>query len=123
MPKISQSFFKAAAVFLILSVGIGLQMSISGVHDVTGAHVHVGLLGWVACAAFGAYYGLAPDKAALGLAWVQFWLIVIAALAMNAALYLLLLDYSAAQPVVAAGSLLYAVGCLIFLWIVFRADS
>jgi hypothetical protein len=35
MPKISQLFFRAAVVFLIFSIGAGLQTSVSGVHNVT----------------------------------------------------------------------------------------
>jgi hypothetical protein len=41
---------------------MGIAMSISGVHNVTGAHAHANLLGWVTMAIFGVYYALAPAK-------------------------------------------------------------
>ena len=68
MPNVAQLFFKAAVVFLIVGIGMGLQMSISGVHNVTGAHAHANLLGWVTSAIFGGYYALNPAKARTKLA-------------------------------------------------------
>jgi len=119
MPQISELFFKASAVFLVLSILMGLQMSISGEHNVTGAHAHLGLLGWISCAVFGAYYALAPAKSASWLARVQLWIIVASSALMTGALYLLLLGYGAMEPLVALGSLAYFAGCLVFSWIVF----
>jgi hypothetical protein len=45
MPQISELFFKTAALFLVLGLMMGLQMSISGQHNVIGAHAHSNLLG------------------------------------------------------------------------------
>ena len=47
MPKISHLFFRTAVLFLIVGIGMGLQMAISQNHNVIGAHAHVNLLGWV----------------------------------------------------------------------------
>jgi len=119
MPQVSEHFFKAAAVLLVITIMMGLQMSISGDHTAMSAHAHLGLLGWVASAAFGAYYALAPKKAASRLARVHFWVILVSSAVMTVALYLLLIGYDAMEPLVAAGSLLYFLGCLLFAWIVF----
>ena len=68
MPQVSHLFFKAAVVFLVVGLLMGLQMSISGQHNVIGAHAHANLLGWVTMAIFGGYYALNPAKAATRLA-------------------------------------------------------
>lgn len=119
MPHLSEMYFKAASIFLVVGIAMGLQMSISGEHNVTGAHAHLSLLGWVSAALFGIYFALVPAKAGSRLALVQFWIIVLSTAAMTGALYLVLLGVTALAPLIAAGSLAYFAGCLIFLWIVF----
>jgi hypothetical protein len=123
MPQISTMYFKAAALFLLVGIAIGLQMSISGEHNVSGAHAHLSLLGWVSLALFGTYFALAPEKASSRLAWAQFWIAVASTLIMSGALYLLLLGYTKVEPVVAVGSLTYAVGAVLFARIVFASPS
>lgn len=123
MPKISQWFFRTAVVFLILSIAAGLQMSISGVHNVTGAHAHAGLLGWATSAIFGAYYALNPSKAETKLAYIQFWVFVVAAAVMSVALYFLLLGYEELAPLLAASSIVSFVGALLFAYVVFAPSS
>ena len=119
MPHVAQMFFKASAIFLVIGLVMGLQMSLTGEHNVTGAHAHLSLLGWVSCALFGGYYALSPAKAATRLALLHFWTVVIASAVMTGALYLLLLKNPSMEPFVAAGSLLFFAGSLLFLWIVF----
>lgn len=119
MPQVSQNYFKVAAIFLLASIAIGLQMSISGAHNVAGAHAHMSLLGWLSPAVFGTYFALNKEKAKSGLATLQFWIVVASCAVMTGALYLLLLGNKAMVPVVAASSLAYAVGAALFAWIVF----
>src|SRR5690606_12881968 len=47
MPAISNYYFRTAILFLLAGIAVGIQMSISQVHNVTGAHAHINLLGWV----------------------------------------------------------------------------
>lgn len=126
MPHLSLNYFRAAAIFLVVGVAIGLQMSISGEHNVTGAHTHVNLLGWVSSAIFATYFALDPEKAQSILAKLQFWIVTISAALMSGALYFLLLGYTAMIPVLAVASLAWGIGALVFTWIVFsprRRDS
>lgn len=123
MPQISQNYFKAAAIFLVLGIAMGLQMSISGEHKVTGAHAHLSLLGWASCAIFGTYFALQSEKATSFIATLQFWLIVTASAVMSGALYLLLLGYASMEPLVALASIAYALGALLFAWIVFAPQT
>jgi hypothetical protein len=119
MPYLSRLYFRVAALFLIVAIAMGLQMSISGVHNVGGAHAHLSLVGWVSLAIFGTYFAIEPDHAESRLAQVQFWIVTLSTVVMTAALYLLLLGYAGLAPFVAFGSVGYAVGALLFAWIVF----
>ena len=119
MPRISHLFFKTAIVFLIIGIGIGLQMSITGVHKFTGAHAHISLLGWVASAIFGGYYAPNPTKAGGWLPLVQYGVYTVGVVVMMIALYFLALGNAALSPAVAAGSLITLAGALIFGFIVF----
>jgi drug/metabolite transporter (DMT)-like permease len=119
MPQVSQLFFKAAILFLLLGIGMGLQMSISGNHNVIGAHAHTNLLGWVTSALFGTYYALNKEKAAQRLALIQFGVYTLGVVIMVPSLYLLLQGNAGAEPFVAISSLIAFLGVAIFAFIVF----
>jgi drug/metabolite transporter (DMT)-like permease len=119
MPQVSQLFFKAAILFLLLGIGMGLQMSISGNHNVIGAHAHTNLLGWVTSALFGTYYALNQEKAAQRLAMIQFGVYTLGVVVMVPSLYLLLQGNAGAEPFVAISSLITFLGAAIFAFIVF----
>ena len=123
MPQVSQYYFRAAAVFLMAGIAMGLQMSISGEHNVAGAHAHLSLLGWVSCAVFGTYFALNREKAVSFRAALQFWIVFVSCAVMSGGLYLLLLGYPAMEPVVAVGSLFYSAGAALFVWIVFAPEA
>jgi hypothetical protein len=53
MPHLAGLYFKTAVVFLLIGISMGLQMAISGTHNVIGPHAHANLLGWVTMALFG----------------------------------------------------------------------
>ena len=126
MPRLAELFFKTAIVFLIVGIAIGLQMSISGVHNVTGAHAHINLLGWVTSAIFGAYYALNPRKAEGRLPMAHYGIYTAGVAVMIVGLYFLLQGNAAMEPVVATGSIFTLVGVLSFAVVVFgkaRAGS
>ena len=119
MPSVSHLFFRAGILFLLAGIGLGLAMSITQVHDVIGAHAHINLLGWVTSALFGGYYALNPAKAEGLLPRVHFWLYTAGVAVMSVSLYLLLKQTPGMEPLVAAGSLITAVGVLIAAWVIF----
>lgn len=119
MPRISQLFFKLAVLFLIAGIVMGLQMSISGTHNVIGAHAHTNLVGWVTSALFALYYALNPVKAETRLAAVHFWTYAPAAVVMAPSLYLLYLGYGAVEPLLAVASLVAFGSVVLFAFIVF----
>lgn len=119
MPQVSRLYFKAGILFLLIGIGMGLQMSISGNHNVIGAHAHTNLLGWVTSALFATYFALNKDKAEQRLAFVQFAVYTLGVALMIPSLYLLLLGNAAAEPVVAISSFITFAGVAIFAFIVF----
>ena len=121
MPRISNLFFKTAILFLIIGIGIGIQMAISQNHDVMGAHAHINLLGWVTSAIFGGYYALNPAKAEGRLPLLHFGIYTGGVIIMVVSLYLLLQGNTALGPVVAVGSIITFIGVLLFAVVVFRS--
>jgi hypothetical protein len=119
MPYISQLYFKTAIIFLIIGIGMGLQMSISGTHDVIGAHAHLNLLGWVTSAIFGGYYALNPAKASGRLPLLQYGVYTIGIVIMIPALYFMLRGNASLEPLVAIGSLVAFAGIILFAVVVF----
>ena len=118
MPRISEYFFRAGILFLIVGIGLGLQMAISQNHNVIGAHAHINLLGWVTSALFGGYYALNPAKAEGRRPMIQFVVYMIGVICMGTSLYLLLSGNLAMEPVVAVSSLITFAGVLLFAWVV-----
>ena len=118
MPRISEYYFRAAILFLIVGIAIGIHMSISQNHAVTGAHAHVNLLGWVTSALFGGYYALNPAKANGRLPIIQFAVYTLGVALMSGSLYLLLTGNTGGEPIVAVSSLIPFAGVLLFAWVV-----
>jgi cbb3-type cytochrome oxidase subunit 1 len=118
MPRISEYFFRAAILFLIVGISIGIMMSISRTHNVIGAHAHINLLGWVTSALFGGYYALNPAKAAGRLPMIHFVVYTTGVALMGVSLYLLLSGNTAMEPIVAVSSLITFAGVLLFAWVV-----
>ncbi|HEV7345874.1 MAG TPA: hypothetical protein VGN60_09630 [Devosia sp.] len=118
MPRISEYYFRAAILFLIVGIAIGIHMSISQNHNVIGAHAHINLLGWVTSALFGGYFALNPAKAAGRLPMIQFAVYTAGVALMGGSLYLMLAGNAAMEPVVAVSSLITFAGVLLFAWLV-----
>jgi hypothetical protein len=123
MPRIAELFFKAAITFLILGIAMGLQMSISGEHNVIGAHAHTNLLGWVTMAIFGGYYALNPAKAEARLATVHFWSYIVSVAVMAPSLYLLYLGYAAFEIPLAIASIIAFLSVGVFAIVVFSTPQ
>ena len=119
MPDLAQLYFRTAILFLIAGISVGIYMSMSGNHAVTGAHAHINLVGWVTSAVFGTYLALNPAKALGLLPRVQYFVYVLGAIAMAVSLYLMLDGNAAMVPVVAVASLVAFVGVLLFAVIIF----
>lgn len=122
MPQLARLFFKTAIVFLIVGIAMGLQMAISGNHNVIGAHAHANLLGWVTMALFGTYYAFNPAKAETRLANLQYWVYTVGVTVIVPSLYLLYLGYAAFEPLTAVASLVILLGVLMFAVVIYSKE-
>jgi cbb3-type cytochrome oxidase subunit 1 len=62
-----------AASYMVLGLGLGLAMGISGNFSLTSVHAHLLLLGWATMAIAGIVYLVLPDCARSRLATFHFW--------------------------------------------------
>src|SRR5215204_7385369 len=69
--KASALSFRAAVLFALIGMGMGIAMAIARDHSVMPAHAHLNLLGWVSLFLFGIYYRLNPSLEFSRLALVQ----------------------------------------------------
>jgi hypothetical protein len=67
-------WIKAAVVYFIMVVGLGIYMGASGDHLYVPVHAHFNLLGWASLALVGLIYHQFPAAGSHPLATVQFWL-------------------------------------------------
>ena len=67
-------WIKAAVVYFIIGVGLGIYMGASGDHLLVPVHAHFNLLGWASLALVGLIYHQFPAAGSTRLATVQFWL-------------------------------------------------
>ena len=68
MKSIPTAFFATGAVFALIGMAWGIQMSATHDHTLSPAHGHLNLIGFVAMSVFGAFYALSPGAAGSGLA-------------------------------------------------------
>jgi hypothetical protein len=67
-------WIKAAVVYFIMGVSLGIYMGASGNHLFVPVHAHLNLLGWASLALIGLIYHHFPAAGSHRLATVQFWL-------------------------------------------------
>lgn len=112
--------FRAATLFAIAGMAMGLAMAASHDHAVMPAHAHLNLLGWVSLFLFGIYYRLHPaaDVGRLALVQVGAWSLGTVVLTIGVAA--LHMGYEAAEPAAAVGSLIVLAAMVLFAVLVFR---
>ena len=74
--SVSTRFFAAGAVFALVGMVWGIQMSATHDHSLSPAHGHLNLIGFVAMSVFGTFYALSPGAASSRLGAAHFWLTV-----------------------------------------------
>lgn len=117
----SVQLIKIAVVYLFVGVLLGYYMSIVHDYELTGVHVHINLLGWVALTLIGLLYHSFPALASNGLAKTHFWLHNIGLPVMMISLFLFFVtDNDAWITGVAAGSTVTIIGLLAFMVNIFK---
>ncbi|WP_203364583.1 cbb3-type cytochrome c oxidase subunit I [Bacillus sp. REN10] len=110
-------FIKIAVVYFALGVLLGYYMSIQHTYTLTGVHVHLLLLGWVAFMFAGIIYYLFPSLTFGKIAKAHYWLHNIGLPIMMIALTFLLATKDDSFTLwVALGSTLTTLGILLFVY-------
>ena len=118
MKNLPTMFFATAAVFGLLGMVWGVQMSATGDHLLSPAHGHLNLIGFVGTAIFGTYYALSSQAATSGLAKAHYYLHVVTILVMTPGIVMAINEQG--ELLAKLGSVLAIVSLGLFLFIVVR---
>jgi len=113
---VSLYFFVTAVVAVTLGMIWGIQMSASGIHQLSGAHAHQNLVGWATMALFGIYYHLHPSANEAMLAKVHYGVVLSGVGVMVPGIVQAIQE--AGEALAKAGSILTLLSMLIFLYTV-----
>ena len=120
MHGVARNFFTLAIAYMVCGMALGLHMSIIHDHSQMPVHAHAMVAGFLMSAVFGAFYHLVPQAARSRLAAPQFWLTAVSGPALVIGLYFLLAGNAGAEPVVAAASMAFYAGAILFAYIALR---
>lgn len=115
------AWLKAAVVYFVIGVGMGIYMGASHDHTLRPVHAHVNLLGWASMALIGFYVLHFGDRLNRRLERIQFWLHQVGAVILLLALTLLVLGNTAVEPVVGITSIVVGASVLLFAFNVLRS--
>ena len=118
MKSIASMFFAIGAVFALVGMIWGIQMSASQDHTLSPAHGHLNLLGFAAMSLFGSYYALSPQAAAAGLAKLHLGLATLSVIVLVPGIVMAITERG--EGMAKSGSILAVLSMLLFLVIVLR---
>jgi hypothetical protein len=118
--KASSLSFRAAVVFVVAGMVMGIGMAMSEDHALMPAHAHLNLLGWVSLFLFGIYYKLHPGVDTSRLALAQVWIWVAATIVLTIGVAGVHLGREGFAPLAVVGSLVTLADALLFGVLVFR---
>lgn len=120
LPGLARFQFRAATLYLMAGLLLGIVMAASGDFTLKGVHGHLLLLGWVSLGLTGAIYAAAPDVAKGRLAR---WHVILHNLGLPIMLVSLaayLSGQGAAEPGIALGAVLGTLGLGAFTLAIWR---
>ncbi len=123
MNRMAGLFIKAAVVYGVIGLALGVYMGATHDLSLLTVHSHLGLLGWVTLAICAMYYQLIPDAAERALAKVHFWTANIGLIVLSGSLVLKSQGVSAAEAGAGIGSVLSLAALAMFLYVVFRTSG
>jgi hypothetical protein len=113
-------WIKAAVVYFLMGVSLGIYMGASGDHLLTPVHAHFNLLGWASLALVGLIYHQFPTAGSSRLATVQFWLHNAGLLAAMVLLVAFLNGSKGLDPLIGLASMVIALSVILFAVNVFQ---
>jgi hypothetical protein len=118
MRNIAFCFFVAAVLCVTTGMFWGIQMAISGDHQMAPAHAHLNLVGWTTMGLFGLYYTVTPQATDTMLAKVHLGFAILGVLCLVPGIAMAV--SSGGEALAAIGSILTVISMLIFLVTVAR---
>ena len=118
MKSVPTMFFATAAFFVLLGMIWGILMSASGNHDLSPAHGHLNLVGFVTMSIMGVYYALTPTAAASKWARTHYFLAVGSVVILVPGIVMALTEKG--DVLAKAGSVLAVLSILIFLAMILK---
>lgn len=118
MNSLSRFCWITAVVYVLVGMGFGIWMSITGDHRFAPAHAHLNLIGWVSIALLGTFYALVPQVSGWMISKIQVGLAQIAAITMFPGIIMAI--SGAGETLAKIGSLAAIAAMLLFLVIVIR---
>src|SRR5512144_1375937 len=123
MNRMAGSFMKAAVLYGIIGLALGVYMGATHALSHMTVHSHLGLLGCVSLAVCALFYQVAPAAADLALAKVHFWTANAGLIVLAASLTLKARGVDAAEAGAGVGSVLSFAALAMFLYVVFRTSG
>lgn len=123
MNRVAENFMKAAVLYALSGIVLGMVMAASHDFRVSSAHAHLSLLGWVTMALYAFYYQLVPHVAETGAAKANFWFANFGVVTLTASVVFISNGYAAAEAGAAAGAIALLISILIFSCVVFAAKG
>lgn len=118
MKSIATLFFATGAIFVLVGMAWGIQMSATQDHSLAPAHAHLNLIGFVVMSIYGTYYALTPSAAAKRLAIIHYALTTAAVLVMIPGIVLAIRE--AGETGAKMGSVLAVLSMATFLFTILR---
>lgn len=123
MNRIAGSFMKAAVLYGIIGLALGVYMGATHALSHMTVHSHLGLLGWVSLSICALFYQVVPAAADLALAKVHFWTANAGLIVLAASLTLKHGGVGAAEAGAGVGSVLSFAALAMFLYVVLRTSG
>lgn len=113
-------WIKAAVIYFLMGVVLGIYMGASGDLLLVPVHAHFNLLGWASLALIGLIYHQFPAAGSHRLATVQFWLHNAGLIAAMVLLVGFLRGNTALDPLIGVASVVIGASVVLFAINVFR---
>ena len=121
MNKLGVAWIKAAVVYLLVGVGLGIHMGASHDHTLAPVHAHLNLLGWASMALIGFIHLQFGERLGARLSKAQFWLHQLGAPVMLVSLALSIKGHTAWEPALGLASVVVGVSVLLLAINVFKS--
>jgi len=118
MTRIPTLFFATGAVFVLIGMAWGIQMSASQDFKLSPAHAHLNLIGFVVMSDFGTFYALNPPAASSRLAMPHYALSVVAVLVLVPGIVMAIRETG--ETLAKLGSFLAIASAAVYLVVILR---